>query len=145
MSGTKQKKRVVCAWILNAAGEILLTQRKAGTHLAHMWEFPGGKIEPGESPEQALVRELKEEIAIDAQIGAEISRVEHEYLGKDGAPWIVELLLLEVLQYVGTPTAVDVADVKWVSREWLDANLHVLPPADIPLVQNVRMKVDHPV
>ncbi|MCC6807681.1 MAG: (deoxy)nucleoside triphosphate pyrophosphohydrolase [Deltaproteobacteria bacterium] len=133
-----RKKQVVCAWINDANGKILLTQRKAGTHLEHLWEFPGGKLEPGETAAQALARELKEEIAIDAEIGRELARVEHEYAGKDGAPWTVELILMEVVRYVGAPRAVDVADMQWVADAWFDAHMDDMPPADVPLVDKAR-------
>lgn len=136
MSG--YRKQVVCAWIRRENGEILLSQRKAGAHLEHLWEFPGGKIEPGESPEAALARELREEIGIDAVIGSELARVEHEYIGKDGAPWIVELALYSVTSFTGTPRLLDVAALEWVSDAWLDANMHRLPPADVPLLAKAR-------
>ena len=58
---------VVAAAVLIEAGRVLLTQRKAGTHLAGAWEFPGGKAEPGESPGQALTRELREELGVEAE------------------------------------------------------------------------------
>ena len=62
--------RVVCALIEDEAGRLLLAQRPPGKHLAGLWEFPGGKIETGESPQEALIREIAEELGCVATPGA---------------------------------------------------------------------------
>ncbi len=74
----KSVRYVVAALILRG-GEVLICQRRADQPMAHKWEFPGGKIEPGETPEQALVRELNEELGIRAQIGTHVARIRHTY------------------------------------------------------------------
>jgi 8-oxo-dGTP diphosphatase len=70
---------VVLAAIIERDGRVLLTRRHAGTHLAGLWEFPGGKCEPGETHETCLRRELDEELGVDATIGAEALTTEHAY------------------------------------------------------------------
>lgn len=69
---------VVAAVVLDDGG-VLLCQRPDGPHLPLMWEFPGGKIDPGESPEQALARELREELGVAAAIGEQVAEIEHHY------------------------------------------------------------------
>jgi mutator protein MutT len=70
---------VVVAAVIERDGQVLVTRRPAGTHLAGLWEFPGGKCEPGETHEACLVREIQEELGVVATVGAEIVAVEHEY------------------------------------------------------------------
>ncbi len=69
----------VVAAIIESGGKILACKRKAGGAFGLMWEFPGGKKEPGESPSEALMRELREELGIEARIGAEVYRAVHQY------------------------------------------------------------------
>jgi 8-oxo-dGTP diphosphatase len=69
----------VVAALIESEGKILACQRKAGGAFGLMWEFPGGKKEPGESPSKALARELREELGIEARIGAEVYRALHQY------------------------------------------------------------------
>jgi len=71
--------RYVVAALILRGGEVLICQRRADQPMAHKWEFPGGKIEAGETPEQALVRELEEELGITAHIGGSIARIRHTY------------------------------------------------------------------
>ncbi len=70
---------VVLAAVIEQDGRFLLTRRLKGTHLAGLWEFPGGKRDPGESDEACLARELLEELGVSASIGAELITVEHAY------------------------------------------------------------------
>ncbi|MBV8630940.1 MAG: NUDIX domain-containing protein, partial [Silvibacterium sp.] len=71
--------RFVAAALILRGDEVLICQRRPDQPMALKWEFPGGKIEPGESPEQALARELSEELGIDADIGARVVRTRHTY------------------------------------------------------------------
>jgi len=76
---TKTPNPDVCAVIEDATGRVLVALRPAHKHLALKWEFPGGKVEPGESPEAALVRELREELGCDATIVRALPRFVHDY------------------------------------------------------------------
>lgn len=71
--------RVVAGILRDAAGRVLLAQRLPGSNHAGRWEFPGGKVEPGENPQEALARELREELGIEARIGRELFRARHRY------------------------------------------------------------------
>ena len=75
----KPRLRVVAAALFDDSGRVLIAQRPAGKHMAGWWEFPGGKVAPGESDAQALVRELREELGVDAQPDTEIMTLTHEY------------------------------------------------------------------
>ena len=70
---------VVVAAVIESDGKLLVCQRRRGDTFGLMWEFPGGKLQPGETPAQGLARELREELGVDAQVGAEIFRTQHRY------------------------------------------------------------------
>src|SRR5215471_15734750 len=103
---------IVAAGIVIEGGRVLLTQRKKGAHLAGMWEFPGGKVEPGEDPKEALRRELVEELGIDVTVGDIVDVTFHRY---DEAEKAVLLLFYEARRAPGSaePTARDVAAFAW--------------------------------
>jgi 8-oxo-dGTP diphosphatase len=71
--------RFVAAALIVRGGEVVIGQRRSDQPMASQWEFPGGKIEPGESPEQALARELEEELGIHAVIGPKVTHIRHNY------------------------------------------------------------------
>jgi len=79
VESAKQTPVIVAAAVLIERGRVLLTQRKKGTHLAGAWEFPGGKVEPGEDPRDALVRELREEVGIEVDVGDPVEVTFHAY------------------------------------------------------------------
>lgn len=120
---------VVAAALIDRDGRLLVQQRPEGGSMAGLWEFPGGKVEPGETPERALIRELEEELAID---------VDHSCLApacfaSDMLGDRHLLLLLYVCRkWGGTPIAQHASALRWVRP----VELHALdmPPADKPLI-----------
>jgi len=104
----------VVAGIIRKENKVLLGQRPPGKSLAGLWEFPGGKIELGESPEKALHRELEEELGIDADIGALRIVTTHNY-GEVG----VLLVFFEVNFWKGEPKTIYHSQLKWVTIEEL--------------------------
>jgi len=120
---------VVAVALVDRDGRLLVQQRPEGLSMAGLWEFPGGKLEPGETPEQALIRELEEELAID---------VDHACLAPAcfASDMIGDrhlLLLLYVCRkWRGTPVAQHASALRWVRP----VELHGLdmPPADKPLI-----------
>ncbi|HWL88338.1 MAG TPA: (deoxy)nucleoside triphosphate pyrophosphohydrolase [Polyangiaceae bacterium] len=117
---------------------VLLTQRKAGGHLAGAWEFPGGKVEPGEDPKRALVRELKEEVGISARVGEILDVTFHRY---DDAGKAVLLLFYEVARTADSPPpeVIDVAALRWAAADELHES--EFPPADVAILAKVRRKL----
>ena len=124
---------LVAAAVLIEDGRVLLTQRKRGTHLEGAWEFPGGKVEPGEDPREALARELAEEIGIVSTVGDIVEVTFHRYPEKS-----VLLLFFEAKRSPGSPEprAIDVADVTWASPG--DLRDELFPPADVAVLGKVR-------
>jgi 8-oxo-dGTP diphosphatase len=120
---------VVAAALVDQAGRILLQQRAAGRAMAGLWEFPGGKVEPGELPEAALVRELREELGIEIDGGALAPAC---FASAPVAEKHMILLLYRCRDWRGTPRALDAAALKWLRpAEMIAAEM---PPADRPLI-----------
>ncbi len=119
---------VVCALILHD-GKIMLAQRPEGKHLALKWEFPGGKVEPGEMPETAIARELHEELGCEVRVVAALPRSQHAY----------DRGMVEMIPFVCTlvpgrspPQPHEHAALQWVQPHEL--RQHDLAPADYPVV-----------
>jgi 8-oxo-dGTP diphosphatase len=120
-----------CA-ILDADGRVLIAQRPTGRSMAGLWEFPGGKIEPGERPEQTLIRELKEElgIVVTEPCLAPLTFASHAY------PEFHLLMPLFVCRrWTGTPTPLEGQALKWVKPNALRD--FPMPPADLPLISHL--------
>ncbi len=102
--------RFVAAALIVQGGNILICQRRPDQPMALQWEFPGGKIEPGESPEQALARELEEELGIHATIGARVTHIRHNY--RHGGA--VDLQFFAVNEFSGEMVNRIFHQLKWV-------------------------------
>lgn len=119
---------VVAAALVGSDGRVLLAQRPPGKALAGMWEFPGGKLEPGESPEAALVRELDEELGITATALEPFTFCSFVY-----PEFHLVMLLYWCRQWQGEPHGRDGQALRW-ERPNAMATLP-MPPADVPLVE----------
>jgi len=115
-NGAKTVRFVVVALILRG-DEVLVCQRRPDQPMALKWEFPGGKIEPGETPEQALARELDEELGIDADIGSHVTHTRHTY--RSGGA--VDLQFFAVHSFRGEVTNRIFHEVRWVPLRDLTA------------------------
>lgn len=112
-------------------GQVLCAQRGHGSALGGLWEFPGGKIESGESPREALEREIVEELHCQVEVGAEITTTAHEYdFG------IVRLTTFYCELVMGEPRLTEHADVLWLEPEKLE--ILTWAPADIPAVEIIK-------
>lgn len=119
--------------LVDPDGRILIAQRPEGKSMAGLWEFPGGKVEVGETPEAALIRELREELGIDtwASCLAPLTFASHTY---DDFHLLMPLFACR--KWEGTPIAQEGQALKWVFvRELRD---YPMPPADIPLIPILR-------
>jgi 8-oxo-dGTP diphosphatase len=122
---------VACA-LIDADGRVLLAQRPEGKAMAGLWEFPGGKVEAGELPEQCLIRELKEELAITIREPclAPLTFASHSY------PDFHLLMPLYVCRrWEGTVTALEGQKLAWVKPNRLRE--YDMPPADVPLISHL--------
>ncbi|MGS2751312.1 (deoxy)nucleoside triphosphate pyrophosphohydrolase [Bacillus zanthoxyli] len=126
----KKKISVVGAVILNENNEILCALRSHKMTLPSHWEFPGGKVNKGENPQAALVREIKEELGCTIIIGKQLEVVEHEYENV-----IVHLTTYKARIVAGIPKALEHAELRWVSTSELK-NL-IWAQADIPTVDKL--------
>ena len=121
----------VAAALIVGGGRYLITQRRTGVHLGGLWEFPGGKREPGESLEDCLRRELREELGIEISSPVLFRVIRHDYPEKS-----VELHFFRCAIASGLPRPLGCEDLRWVAPEELDQ--FPLPPADQPLVEALR-------
>ena len=122
---------VVAAAVVIRDGRVLLTRRLDDQHLPGFWEFPGGKVESGESPEEAVVRECREEIGVELEVERILEVTHHQYPSKE------VLLLFYLCSLVsGEVQHIEVADHAWVRPDELDE--YPLPPADGPVVRAIR-------
>jgi 8-oxo-dGTP diphosphatase len=126
---------VVAAALIDAQGRILLAQRPPGKQLAGLWEFPGGKLEPGESPQAALVRELQEELAITANPD-DLDAFSFASFSYPAFHLMMPLFLLH--RWRGDPVAVEAAALAWVKPA--DISGFPMPPADVPLVHALQQR-----
>lgn len=131
---------VVAGVLVDGAGRILIAQRPPGKHLAGMWEFPGGKLEPGESPDSALVRELDEElgIAVEPLSFEPLIRVPWSY-GEKGM--CLEAIVARAWR--GEPAALDAAAIDW--RLPADIDPAMLAPADRPILAALKLPEHYPI
>lgn len=113
----RPRKRDVVAALILRGDEVFICQRKAGTAMGLQWEFPGGKIEAGETPEEALRRELEEELGIEAKIGPYIAEVQHNY--RNGGS--IHLRFFAVHHYEGEFRNRVFEDMRWAALRDLPA------------------------
>jgi len=118
---------VVAGVLTDARGRMLLARRLEGRELAGLWEFPGGKVEPGETPEVALVRELGEELGIETEVGEPVICVPHATPRKR-----LQLDVRRIRRWQGTPKGCEGQALAWVQPEKLPC--YDMPPADRPVV-----------
>lgn len=122
---------VVCGVIRNDVGHVLACRRPRDKHLGGMWEFPGGKVEPGEPPHVALVRELREELGIEVEVGAALEPVRWNY---DRGPIRLSPFLCRIIH--GLPRPLEHEQLHWCapqdfpSLEWA--------AADLPVIEQLR-------
>lgn len=122
---------VVAAAVVHRGGKILITRRPAGKHLAGLWEFPGGKVSPGESPPEALRREIREELGAEVMVGAPLETVDWQYPDRR-----VRLLFFGCA-IEGEPRALEGQELAWVSPGELSG--YEFPPADARLIELLKL------
>ena len=130
MTEPRTRKFVVAGLIIGADHRILITQRRADQALGLQWEFPGGKVEPGEAPVDALIRELREEIGVTVTVGRIWDVLFHAYPAFDLVMLVYACRIVE-----GEPRAVEVADLAWAAPG--DLGRWDILPADRPLVDRL--------
>lgn len=112
-------------------GRVLIARRRPGVSQAGLWEFPGGKVRPGETPEACLAREIEEELGVRVEVEAFFAESVHAY-----AERTIRLLAYRVRATGGNPTPNDHAELRWVHPRELDD--YAFCPADLPLVRQLQ-------
>ncbi|MEO1985502.1 MAG: 8-oxo-dGTP diphosphatase MutT [Martelella sp.] len=127
--GSKRLLLVAACALIDTDGRILLAQRPEGKTLAGLWEFPGGKVEPGETPESCLIREMEEELGITTKVAclAPLTFASHTY---DDFHLLMPLFVCR--RYQGIPKGQEGQAIKWVRAK--DLRDYPMPPADEPLI-----------
>jgi len=124
---------IVACGLIDPDGRVLIAQRPPKKEMAGLWEFPGGKVEPQERPEEALIRELKEELGIAVQEPclAPFTFASHSYPG-----FHLLMPLFVCRRWYGTPVPLEHTALKWVRPR--DLPSYPMPPADVPLIPMLR-------
>ena len=125
----------VAAGLIVREGHYLIARRRADTHLGGLWEFPGGKRERGETLEDCLQRELREELGVDVSSPIHFRVIRHDYPGKT-----VELHFFRCAISRGEARALDCEEVRWVMPAELTS--YEFPPADRPLIEALQQTAD---
>ena len=123
----------VVAALIHQGDKFLICQRPVNKTCELLWEFPGGKVEAGESKQQALVRECREELDIAIEVGELYMQVDHEYPDFD-----IRLSLFEAVIKTGEPIKKEHHDLAWIMPE--DLGLYVFCPADVGIVAKLSAK-----
>jgi mutator protein MutT len=121
----------VAAGLVFRDDQLLITQRRPGDHLGGLWEFPGGKLEPGETFEHCLARELREELGIEVTVGRQIEEITHAYPEKT-----VRLRFFHCTLASGEPQPLHCHALAWVTPKTLPA--YQFPAADAQLIDHLR-------
>jgi mutator protein MutT len=121
----------VAAALVFHKGKLLITQRRPDDHLPNLWEFPGGKVEAGETFEECLVREIREELGIEISVGEMVEDLTHAYPEKT-----VRLLFFRCGLVAGEAKAIHVQDLRWIAREELGD--FEFPAADSRLIERLQ-------
>lgn len=130
------KPILVTAGIIVKAGKILIARRSGKKHLAGFWEFPGGKIEDGEAPEECLLREIKEELGIEIEVKRLFHENTHEY-----SPDKIILLKSFICSHVsGEIRLKDHDEFNWVRINDFDS--YKIAPADLPIIERFKLDLD---
>ena len=130
MNGPAKRLLLVAACALvDADGRVLLAQRPAGKQLAGLWEFPGGKVEVGETPEECLIRELSEEIGVQTKVAC-LAPLTFASYGYDDFHLLMPLYVCRRFEGIATPKEGQV--LKWVRPQQMRD--YPMPPADAPLI-----------
>jgi len=111
-----ESRQLVSAGLILAEEMVLICQRPPGKHLAGLWEFPGGKVKPGESPQQALIREIREELQVEVRIGRPYEIIHYAY---EFGSFLVMVFLAEIVE--GQPEAIEHSQILWADAEVLSA------------------------
>jgi 8-oxo-dGTP diphosphatase len=121
---------IVAAGVVTWNEKILVARRRAGAHLEGLWEFPGGKLQRDESPEECLVRELEEELGVRVRAGRVLEVIHHRY------PDRAVLLLFYACELIeGEPRPLGCEEIRWLDRDELETLEWV--PADLPFVRRL--------
>lgn len=118
--------------LIRRGDRVLIAQRPPGKHEALLWEFPGGKLEPGELPEACLAREIREELEASISVGERFGDVLHDYDGRR-----IHLTCYWATLIEGEPRPVECHAIAWVGVSELDD--YTFAPADIPLVERLKL------
>jgi len=133
MTRSSKHKQIGVAVITNDQGQVLIDRRPAGGSFGGLWEFPGGKLEPGETAAECIVREVQEEIAIEVAVKESLVTIDHDY------PQVRLTLYVYLCQHLsGQPQTIACDEVRWVAIADLDQ--YSFPKANGEIIQALRQK-----
>jgi mutator protein MutT len=125
-------KQIGVAVIWDQAGQILIDQRKASGTMGGLWEFPGGKIEPGETVEECIIREIREELAIEITVGDRLISIDHTY-----PTFHLKLIVHHCQHLSGIPQPIESEEIRWINVS--DLGNYQFPAANIAIIQALQL------